>query len=57
MPETAAPAAPDRTDAAFALLAGGVPLSLLLDLAGAVHSGELYREETGDTRWVPTAVA
>ena len=54
---------PDRTDPtgpeslALALLAGGVPLTLLLDLAAAVPSRELFRTELGDTRWVPSRVA
>ena len=42
---------------AIALLADGVPLTLLLDLAAAVPSRELFRTERGDTRWVPARVA
>ena len=55
MTETA-PHPTDVTGDALRLLADGVPLSLLLDLAAAVPSRELYREELGDTRWVPTRV-
>ena len=43
--------------AAFALLKAGVPLSLLLDLALPVHSGDLLREEQADTSWVPQALS
>lgn len=50
-------AGPTRPDAVLALLAGGVPLSLLLDLAAAVPSRELYRHEAGDTRWLTPSVA
>ncbi len=55
------PVAPESEGAAgaasaFALLERGVPLSLLLDLAGAIPSSELYREEPGDTGWL-TAVS
>lgn len=39
--------------AAFALLRGGVPLSLLLDLALPTHSRELLESERADTSWVP----
>ena len=51
-PETDPPAS-----LALALLADGVPLTLLLDLAAAVPSRELFRTELGDTRWVPSRVA
>jgi hypothetical protein len=53
MPDTTAPEQTTRADAALSLLAAGVPLTLLLDLAGAVPSRELYREETADADWVP----
>jgi hypothetical protein len=46
-----------RTDSALDLLAAGVPLSLLLDLAAAVPSREIYAAEPGDTRWVPSLSA
>lgn len=54
---TAGPTTPDSAAMALALLARGVPLSLLLDLAGPLHSRDIYREEIGDTRWVPSALA
>ena len=47
----------DPTADAMRLLADGVPLTLLLDLAAAVPSRELFRAERGDTRWVPARVA
>jgi hypothetical protein len=34
------------------LLADGVPLSLLIDLATPVHSREVYRREPADTAWL-----
>ncbi|HVY10163.1 MAG TPA: hypothetical protein VHB18_08465 [Mycobacteriales bacterium] len=37
---------------ALRLLSDGVPLTLLLDLAGPLHSRDLYREEVGDTGWL-----
>ena len=45
------------TSRALGLLAAGVPLSLLLDLASAVPSHDLFDVEVGDTTWVPHAVA
>jgi hypothetical protein len=39
------------------LLAAGVPLTLLLDLAAPVPSRELYRDEPGDTAWLARSVA
>ena len=45
------------TSRALGLLAAGVPLSLLLDLASAVPSRDLFGVEVGDTTWVPHAVA
>jgi hypothetical protein len=45
---------PTTTQHAMALLEAGVPLSLLLDLAGMPHtaSSELMTTEVGDTSWV-----
>ncbi|HVW81752.1 MAG TPA: hypothetical protein VHB69_12520 [Mycobacteriales bacterium] len=46
---------PDEMDATahcMQLLADGVPLSLLIDLATPVHSREIYRSEPADTSWV-----
>ena len=37
---------------AMRLLSGGVPLTLLLDLAGPLRSRDLYREEAGDAAWL-----
>ncbi len=54
------PPRPDRhqpTDDALALLAAGVPLSLLLDLVLPLDAGRLLRDERADTAWVPSAVA
>lgn len=34
------------------LLAEGVPLSLLIDLATPVHSRDVYRSEPADTTWL-----
>ena len=48
---------PADSDVALALLRAGVPLSLLLDLAAAVPSGEIFADEGGDTSWVPARVA
>ena len=42
---------------AMALLADGVPLSLLLDLAAAVPSRDVYRDEPADTGWLTSSVA
>lgn len=47
------PAADTACDALFALLAAGVPLSLLMDLAAAPSSEQLYAEERSDVAWVP----
>jgi hypothetical protein len=61
MPKTALDRTPFDADlatgAGMALLADGVPLSLLLDLAAAVPSRELYRHEPGDARWLTPSVA
>ena len=56
-PDLALDPALDPAGRALALLADGVPLSLLLDLAAAVPSRDLYREEAADTAWVTGAVA
>jgi hypothetical protein len=40
----------------MALLASGVPLSLLLDLALPTHSRALLDGERADTSWVPRRV-
>jgi hypothetical protein len=34
------------------LLADGIPLSLLIDLATPVHSRDIYRSEPADTTWL-----
>ena len=57
MTETAPHPTDRSTASAFALLADGVPLSLLLDLASAVPSRELFRDEPGDTGWLDARVA
>ncbi|HVM28571.1 MAG TPA: hypothetical protein VM433_13000 [Mycobacteriales bacterium] len=57
MHDTPQPAPHSPTQDALALLACGVPLSLLLDLAMPLDSVEVYGAEPADTRWVPTAVA
>lgn len=36
----------------FALLSGGVPLSLLLDLATGPHSAELWADESPELAWL-----
>ncbi|MFP5220577.1 MAG: hypothetical protein ACLGIG_12775 [Actinomycetes bacterium] len=57
-PVTPTQSSTDRPTArALDLLAAGVPLSLLLDLAAAVPSRDLLAAEPGDTGWVPRAVA
>lgn len=42
----------DPTDVAFELMAAGVPLSLLLDLATPLHSRDTLVHEPGDSRWL-----
>ncbi|HWC34963.1 MAG TPA: hypothetical protein VG650_09050 [Mycobacteriales bacterium] len=37
---------------ALRLLESGVPLSLLLDLAGPPHSAEIYQAESGPAEWL-----
>jgi hypothetical protein len=47
----------DATHPIMALLRAGVPLSLLLDLAGATPGSQaVYDGEPADTTWVPRAV-
>ena len=47
----------DRTVEALQLLAAGVPLSLLIDLASTVDSTEMYEREAGSADWLYRAVA
>jgi hypothetical protein len=57
---TTIPTQSDRTthtDEALKLLSAGVPLSLLLDLATAPDSHQVYDREPGDVDWLPVAVA
>lgn len=48
---------PDATRTALDLLAAGVPLSLLLDLATAVNSHDVYAHEPGVADWLDARVA
>jgi len=47
----------DAVDTAMELLAAGIPLTLLLDLATPVHSAELYSSEAGSADWLYAGVA
>jgi hypothetical protein len=47
----------DQTNVAMDLLAAGVPLSLLLDLASALDSHEVYAREPGVADWLVASVA
>ena len=47
----------EPTDTALTLLATGVPLTLILDLALAVDSRAIYRDEPADVQWVPSLTA
>jgi hypothetical protein len=47
----------DQTNVAMDLLAAGVPLSLLLDLATALDSHEVYEREPGVADWLAASVA
>jgi hypothetical protein len=47
----------DQTDVAMDLLAAGVPLTLLLDLATALDSHEVYDREPGSADWLVASVA
>jgi hypothetical protein len=42
---------------AMTLLAAGIPLSLLLDLAMPIRSVDVYREEAGTAEWLCLAAA
>lgn len=44
-------------DRAMKLLANGIPLTLLIDLATPPHSRAVYREEPGDVDWISKYVA
>lgn len=48
-----APAPPAECDAPFRLLAAGVPLTLLMDLATGPDSAKLFAVERSDIAWVP----
>jgi hypothetical protein len=47
----------DQTNVAMDLLAAGVPLTLLLDLAIALDSHEVYVREPGAADWLVASVA
>jgi hypothetical protein len=47
----------DQTNVAMDLLAAGVPLTLLLDLALALDSHEVYDREPGVADWLAASVA
>jgi hypothetical protein len=47
----------DEVHNAMELLAAGIPLTLLLDLATPVHSAELYTLEAGAADWLCAGVA
>ncbi len=47
----------DEVSHALQLLAAGVPLTLLLDLATPVHSSEIYALEAGEADWLYAGVA
>lgn len=47
----------DQTYMAMDLLAAGVPLTLLLDLATALDSHEVYDREPGSADWLWARVA
>jgi hypothetical protein len=47
----------DQTNVAMDLLAAGVPLTLLLDLASALDSHEVYDREPGVADWLAASVA
>lgn len=49
----AAPVSAAEIDTTFDLLAAGIPLTLLLDLATGPHSAQLYTDERADVAWVP----
>jgi hypothetical protein len=45
----------DAFERAMRLLSDGVPLTLLIDLAGPVHSRDIYRDEPGNADWLVDA--
>jgi hypothetical protein len=47
----------DQTNVAMDLLAAGVPLTLLLDLALTLDSHEVYDREPGVADWLVASVA
>jgi hypothetical protein len=47
----------DQTIVAMDLLAAGVPLTLLLDLATTLDSREVYDREPGSADWLVASVA
>jgi hypothetical protein len=47
----------NEVSTALELLAAGVPLTLLLDLATPVHSQEIYALEAGEANWLYAGVA
>jgi hypothetical protein len=47
----------DQTNVAMDLLAAGVPLTLLLDLATTLDSHEVYDREPGTADWLVASVA
>jgi hypothetical protein len=47
----------DQTNMAMDLLAAGVPLTLLLDLASPLDSREVYDREPGTADWLVASVA
>jgi hypothetical protein len=47
----------DQTNVAMDLLAAGVPLTLLLDLALTLDSREVYDREPGVADWLVASVA
>ena len=51
------PRPPDSDCHAYALLRGGVPLTLLCDLAIPVQSRDLLVAEPADTAWLTAQVA
>ncbi len=50
-------AAAVRPSPVMGVLGGGVPLTLLLDLAFGVRSREVYEDEAADLSWLPEVVA
>jgi hypothetical protein len=54
---TDSPSRPEQTHLAMQLMAAGVPLTLLLDLASALDSQEVYDREPGSADWLLAGVA